>query len=182
MEAALHSVARAVATALRCSESSASGLGRWEYCTPRLAVSPSYMNSTGWMFCSFIQPVPVGTWKRIARRSNPPVRSNSAMARSTRSSRVSADSSPTNTRTGSRAGLPVISVICSGVGAREMNRRPCPPSDSQPTSEPGPAVRRALEGGPGGEKLRLFEGKRGRAGSRAFLDPQSCRVRVEESP
>ncbi len=39
-----------------------------------------------------------------------------------------------------------------------------------------------LEGGPGGEPLRAFEGKRMRTGSRAFLDPQSCRLRVEESP
>jgi hypothetical protein len=39
-----------------------------------------------------------------------------------------------------------------------------------------------LEGGPRGEPLRAFEGKRAHRGRRAFLDPASCLLRVEEQP
>jgi len=37
-----------------------------------------------------------------------------------------------------------------------------------------------FEGGQRGEPLRAFEGKRMKTGQRAFLDPHSCRLRVEE--
>ncbi len=39
-----------------------------------------------------------------------------------------------------------------------------------------------LEGGPRGEPLRAYEGKRMHGGRRAFLDPHECNLRVEEEP
>ena len=103
-----------------------------------MAVSPPYMYSIVRATSGSTQPVPVGVTATSTARSNAPVRSNSAIARSTRSSTESAESSSTYTRIGSSAGTSRSNDSISGVvGAPATKFRPSNPNVSQSTSDAG---------------------------------------------
>ena len=74
------------------------------------------------------------------------MRSSSCTASCARSSAVGALSTPTYTRIGSSAGSPLNCSRAATSGPRPMKLRPCMPSESQVTSEPGPPERSELVG------------------------------------
>ena len=128
-----------ISGALSGATSVATQLGRNEYCTPTMAVSPPHMYSSVRAALGLIQPVPVGVATTRIFRSNAPVRSSSATARATRSSTEPAESSPTYARIGC-LGSTVLSNsrMSFTVGVSPTNVRPWKPSSSNLISEPGP--------------------------------------------
>ena len=106
-----------------------------------MAVSPRRRYSKDSAAHSLTNPVLVDVTTRTALRSNPPVRSSSAMARSRVCSSVRLLSTATNTRIGSFAGSFTAAVISSAVGPEPMKVFPSAPMLSHVTSEPGPPDR-----------------------------------------
>ena len=110
------------------------------------ALSPFQMYSSESADCGSIQPVPVVPITTRTSRDQASVRSSSLTASCARSSAVGALSTPTYTRIGSSAGSPLNCSRAAASGPRPMKLRPCMPSESQVTSEPGPPERSELVG------------------------------------
>ena len=116
-------------------------LGVYAYCRATVAVFPDCRYSTESTACGSSQPAPVVVATTSTFRSKPPVRSSSRTAVATRSARVPPAATPTYTRIGVIAGLPVSSLIWDAVGPPAMKSAPWRPSWSNSTSEPAPADR-----------------------------------------
>ena len=121
-------------------------LGRYEYWIVTSAVSPCHRYSSEFDDCGSIQPVPVVPMTTSTSRDQASVRSSSLTASLARSSAVGALSTPTYTRMGSSAGSPVNSWMAAASGPRPVKLRPCRPSESHVTSDPGPPERSELVG------------------------------------
>src|SRR5207248_7215690 len=112
-------------------------LGRYEYCSATLAVSPAYMYSSGTSERTSTSAVPVVVITHSTCRENAPVRSSSRTARAAWSRKVGADCSPTYARIGCSAGWPANPRSCSTLGALDTNSRPHRPRDVHDTSDRG---------------------------------------------
>ena len=86
-------------------------------------------------------PEPVVVIAARVPRSNPPARARSSTASRARCSAVGADSRPEYARTGDVATAPEKAAMSAGDGPVPAKVRPCCPSDTHGTSDPGPPDR-----------------------------------------
>ncbi len=122
-------------------------LGRIEYCVETVATSPLNRYSNGTTSPGSTVPDPALVPTAITDRWNAPKRSSSATARAARPCAVLLESTPTNTRTGSRARVPENACSSGAEVTPATKARPWLPRSAHAMVESGPPETTALVGG-----------------------------------